>query len=359
MVKILHSADLHLGSTFGGVSMDTAQVLARRQKGLLSRLLRLKEQEECQIMLLAGDLFDAQPSEALVRDTVSWLERMEIPVCIAPGNHDYLGTDSPYNRVSWPSNVHIFRRAAMESVSVPKLDLRIWGAGFETMDCPSLLEGFRAEGAEPYQVAVLHGDPTAPRSPSCPVTRGQVRDSGLQYLALGHIHKAGSFTSGSTLCAWPGCPMGRGFDETGVKGALVVTLGEGQPDLRFFDLGLGRFEELKVEVGEDPLEDILAALPADTGEDIYRITLTGTAEKIDLAQLRQRLKGSFLELILEDETTRPVELWENAGQDSLEGQLFAILRQMEEGASPEDREIYRLSARITRRLLNGEEVELP
>ncbi len=359
MIKLLHCADLHLGSTFGGVSGDTAQVLGQRHRELLSRLLRLKEQENCQLMLLAGDLFDGQPSEALLRETVRWLERMEIPVCIAPGNHDYVTGDSPYNRIPWPSNVHIFKRAAMESVSVPKLDMRIWGAGFVSMDCPGLLEGFRAEGTQRYQVAVLHGDPTAPRSPSCPVTRGQVRDSGLHYLALGHIHKGGSFLAGSTLCAWPGCPMGRGFDETGAKGALVVTLTEGQPEVRFFDLGLGRFEDIKVEVGQDPLEDILAALPADTGEDIYRITLTGTGEKPDLAYLQESLKENFLELILEDETVRPVELWENAGQDTLEGQLFAILRQMQEGAAPENQEILRLSAQIARRLLNGEEVELP
>ncbi len=359
MVKILHCADLHLGSLFGGVSGDTAQVLTQRQRELPSLLARLCRQENCDMVLLSGDLFDGQVTESVLKDTVRWLERMEVPVCIAPGNHDYIAPDSPYERTAWPSNVHIFKRSQMESVSVPRLDIRVWGAGFSSMDCSGLLEGFRASGKEKYQVGVLHGDPTSAQSPCCPVTRGQVRDSGLHYLALGHIHKAGRFTAGNTLCAWPGCPMGRGFDETGVKGAFVVTLSEGEPELRFFDLGQGRFEDIEVNIGEDPLEDILGALPGDTREDVYRITLTGTGEKPDLAALKEKLRESFLELILEDETRRPADLWENAGQDTLEGQLFALLRDAAQTASPENKKVILLSAEITRRLLNGEVVELP
>ena len=58
---------------------------------------------------------------------------------------------------------------------------------------------------------VLHGDPANPSAPCRPVTRAQVAASGLQYLALGHIHTRGQLEAGGALCAWPGCPMGRGL----------------------------------------------------------------------------------------------------------------------------------------------------
>ena len=87
------------------------------------------------------------------------------------------------------------------------------GAAFLGAESPSLLEGFHATGGEAWQLGLFHGDPTQAASPYNPVTAAQIRGSGLNYLALGHIHKGGSFRAGDTLCAWPGCPMGHGFDE--------------------------------------------------------------------------------------------------------------------------------------------------
>ena len=62
----------------------------------------------------------------------------------------------------------------LESVTIGGLDCRIYGAGYESMDCPALLDGFRAEGPEKYKIAVLHGDPTQKNSPYNPITAAQV-----------------------------------------------------------------------------------------------------------------------------------------------------------------------------------------
>ena len=48
-------------------------------------------------------------------------------------------------------------------------------------------------------------------------------------MALGHIHKRTEpLRFGNTVCAWPGCPEGRGFDELGEKGFYqgIVTDGD-------------------------------------------------------------------------------------------------------------------------------------
>ena len=68
----------------------------------------------------------------------------------------------------------------------------------------------------------LHGDALNAGSPYNAVTREQIAASGLCYLALGHIHeKSGLQRAGETFYAWPGCPMGRGFDELGQKLSLI------------------------------------------------------------------------------------------------------------------------------------------
>ena len=213
-MKILHCADLHLDAPFTGRSEAQTQLLRQALQRVPGQLADLCRREGCELVLMAGDLFDGKWTRSSYQALYTALEEMKVPVFISPGNHDFFSNESPYFTEKWPDNVHIFTRPEIESVPLPALNCRIYGAGYRSMDCGPLLENFRAEGAETYQIALLHGDPMRSGSPYCPVTSAQVRDSGLTYLALGHIHKSGSFRAGNTLCGWPGTPMGRGFDET-------------------------------------------------------------------------------------------------------------------------------------------------
>lgn len=355
MIKLLHAADLHLGARFRGLPPEKAAQRRRLQLTLPARLAELCREAGCQLVLLAGDLFDQpQGNGEAARALASALEEMAVPVFIAPGNHDYCCPDSPYFTASWPGNVHIFSRPELQSVALPELDCRVWGAGYTGMDCPALLEGFRASGPEETQFMVLHGDPLSAASFTCPVTRRQVAASGLRYLALGHVHRWGILEGGGTLAAWPGCPMATGFDETGEKGVLLVE--DGKPTFR--PLGLGAYLDLQVEAGADPLAAILHALPPDTRQDVARITLAGPAEAVNLEDLRQQLESRFFHLELRDRTTLPPDLWKTAGEDSLEGVYFRLLQAGAAQAGPEG-EIYTLAARISRRILEGQEVNLP
>ena len=103
------------------------------------------------------------------------LEQCAVPVCVAPGNHDYCTDSSPWLTQSWPENVHIFT-GGPDHIDLPSLDCRVYGAGYRSMDCPGLLEGFRAEGDAKWRVGVFHGDPLSLSSPCCPVTAAQVRE---------------------------------------------------------------------------------------------------------------------------------------------------------------------------------------
>ena len=205
MINILHSADFHLGARFHSLPPEKAQARRQEQLGQLEQLAGLCRSQGCQLVLLSGDLLDRpQGCRSEARALAGALEAMAVPVFLAPGNHDHLCPGSPYLEMAWPGNVHIFTRQELESVSLPELDCRVWGAGFQSMDCPGLLEGFRATGDEAVQLMVLHGDPANPSAPCCPVTRAQVAASGLQYLALGHIHTRGQLEAGGALCAATG-----------------------------------------------------------------------------------------------------------------------------------------------------------
>ena len=352
-LKILHSADWHLDSPFLGFTEQQRKFLQEEQKKIPGIIAELCHQENCDMMLLAGDLFDGEASRETLDILKKELEGAGVPVLISPGNHDFCGNGSPWKEEAWPENVFVFTEG-LESVTIQGLDCRIYGAAFQSMDCPPLLEGFQAQGDEKYCVAVLHGDPLQRNSPYNPITNSQVRNSSLDYLALGHVHKAGTFRSGETLCAWPGCPMGRGWDETGEKGVCIVTIDDGAK-VQAKGLHLPRFFDLEAELHGDAAQAVEALLPAVPGKDFYRITLTGSGE-VDLEQLRRTFKD-FPNLELRDRTEPPLEIWADADQDSLEGIYFGMLRKAMED-NPENVSQIQLAAEISRKLLSGREVKL-
>ena len=347
-MKILHTADWHLGAPLQGHGEALRQALAT----VPGEILEVLRQEKCDLVLLAGDLFDGAYTPSTYQSLYEVLKAMEVPVFITPGNHDYCGTDSPWTRELWPDNVHIFKSQQIESVAIPGLNCRVYGAGFEAMDCPSLLENFVADCSEKYAIGIFHGDTTQINSPYNPITKAQVQASNLDYLALGHIHKADSFTAGKTLCAWPGCPMGKGYDEQGEKGVYIVTL-EDTATIRFRPLNTPRFYDLQAEPAK-----LAEVLPPVGNENYYRITLAGSCEAPNLAELQAEF-AQFPNLTLRDRTTRPVDVWGSLGEDSFEGIYFGLLKQAMETADEEEKQEILLSAEISRRLLEGQEVKLP
>lgn len=308
-------------------------------------------------MLLSGDLFDGPCSADGAEALRAALAEVKIPVFITPGNHDFCSPDSPWLTRSWPGNVYIFTRPVMEAVDLPALDCRIYGAGFLSMDCPGLLEGFHAEGSARYHIGVLHGDPTQTDSPYCPVTTAQVRDSALDYLALGHIHKGDTFRAGDTLCGWPGCPMGRGYDETGAKGVLIVEI-DTVAQARFCPLDTPRFYDLEVPAEPEAVEAIASVLPPVGNSDHYRITLTGPSDPLDLGLIGAEF-SRFPNLELRDRTVPKADIWGAADDDTLEGVFFRNLKQALDGADEDTRRRILLAAKIARQILDGQEVKLP
>lgn len=356
MIKMLHSADWHLDAPMSGFSPAEAAALHKESRLIPSKIAALCKQEACDLLLLAGDLFDGVPSRDTVASVQAALGSLDIPVIITPGNHDFCSGDSPYLKETWPENVHIFKKAQIQSIAFPELDCRIYGAGYESMDCPGLLKQFHTEGAEKYQIGVFHGDATT-ASPYFPITRHQLQESGLCYVALGHIHKQGSLNAGQTLCLWPGCPMGRGYDELGAKGVILVTLDD-TAEAKFLPLDTPRFYDETVDIGYDGADTLSGILPAIDSNDFYRITLTGYSSQIDLAALKQQF-SHIPNLTLRDKTIPEPALWENIDSDTMEGMLFSALKEAADSPSQLLSQRAHLAARICRSILDGQEVVLP
>ena len=325
MIKILHAADLHLDSPFQALGSQKAALRRAEQRGLLEKIVALAGEKGADLLLLAGDLFD---SDAAFTETGRMLERVfagiGIPVFIAPGNHDWYSPRSPWARLDLGEKVHVFQSEAMECVELPELGARVWGSAFTGRSRPAPLRGFEAEkDGELVDIMVIHGEVGAQRSGYGAMAEEELARSGMDYVALGHVHSfSGLRQAGECFYAWPGCPEGRGFDETGEKGLIWAEVEPGACRLEFIPLAGRRYEVLKVDITDeaDVLSVVEKALPAATERDIYRLILSGETEyPPDLTALRRALEGRFFALELRDDSRLRRDIWAGCGKDSLRG----------------------------------------
>lgn len=360
-IKIIHAADLHLDSPFEGLPAGKASVRRSEQRELLGALAALVHSEQADLLLLSGDLLDSgktyfETGEELVRA----LQRVAVPVFISPGNHDFYSPKSPYARLKLPENVHVFSSPQIECVDLPGLGARVFGAAFTDSRSGPLLENFHADhSGDMLNIMCIHGEVGVRESVYNPIREDELAGSGMDYVALGHIHKAsGLMKAGDTWYSWPGCPEGRGFDETGEKTVNIVELGHNDCALRTVSIASRRYEVLKVDVtGSDALLAVHTHLPDDTVGNVYRIILTGETDSApDLKRLYGNLSELFFELQLRDETRLRRDVWEGAGEDTLRGLFLAKLRSRYDAARDDaDRFLIEQAARWGLAALDGSE----
>ena len=217
MAKVLHAADFHLDSAFRALPEEQARLRRQESRELPGRLVDWANDHGARLMLLAGDLFD---SDQLYSQTAQMLaqalSRFRGTVVIAPGNHDWLSAASPYRQPIWPGNVHIFLGRGIERLALPELQCTVYGAAFTAPEEPeSGLRGFYAQPDGSARIMVLHGDMGSRESRYRPLTPEEIAATGLDYLALGHVHAPSAMNrAGNTVWAYPGCPQGREEDLT-------------------------------------------------------------------------------------------------------------------------------------------------
>ena len=320
MVRILHAADFHLDSAFTGLNEQQARQRRQESRDLTRRMVEYANDHGVQLMLLAGDLFDSDSIYGqTAEELAAALAEFRGHVVIAPGNHDCYTAASPYARTLWPDNVLIFTAPEMLSMglSFPQYGCTVYGAAFTAPEMPESAElAGIAEQDGNVAIGILHGEAGVKDSRYRPIPLQQIAQSGLDYLALGHVHAcSGVQLAGKTAYAYPGCPEGRGFDELGDKGFLAGEVDKGSVKLRFVPFAKRRYEIVTVDVtGREPLEAICEALPQHTEADIYRVILTGERSgSVDTAAITDELSPRFYALEVRDRTTVCRDIWDGCG----------------------------------------------
>ncbi len=369
-MKFIHMADLHLGSPFAGIPAEAAAARYAWQFDVLDASLRAAATARVRLVLISGDVFD---DTVMPQKTVSgFFERLAsypgISFVIAPGNHDYYTPEGYYSESNTkiPRNVFIFRAPELTKIPFDELNADVYGFAFTSdgmFGAPALHTDAAGDGRT--KILCCHAALDDPTSPYCPLYTSSLGI--FDYVALGHIHARRVTEYGKTTIAYPGCPEGRDFGESGRKGILLVNT-DGGISVSFLRMqGVTyRTEEIDIsdmtESGSLRKAAVAAALEGDDAETrgmtALRIILSGTCRpELDLsadlltAALRFETRNEpFLSLEVRDETVPGYSAAELEKDISLRGSFFRALRPELESRDPDVR---RRAARALRMGLNA------
>ena len=397
MVKLIHTADLHLDSAFRS-RFTKEEAENRRQKQLMAwkELLSFAVEKKVQGILIAGDLFDSPVVSHGTMDfflsTIS--EHPEISFFYLRGNHD---TENTFRyQENLPKNLFLFSekgkkyrlndRLLLAGVEYGTKDISFGenegasqGAGQaaeqgvkqETVHGAEALSKNETESEEESKflklkeedcnILLLHGAlyQGTPKGDSFQGEEGiflkNLEKLPLSYIALGHIHKGGEGKlNNGALWAYPGCLQGRGFDEEGERGFLYLKVEEEKKEIRkeFIPIKQGEFRILEIELqGEEGTLACLKKIEVEmekagiAKEDSLRIILKGKKgleQERNLRYLQLQLQDSVFFLEIRDECELSWNREEAMKEKSLKGEFLRVLAAADNLSKEEQEEIIAL-----------------
>lgn len=370
-MKFLHTGDLHLDSSFCRYGALDADRLRERGRALLRRIFACAIQEECDMLLIAGDLFDSRViTPETERLFVSLIREFERPVVVSPGNHDPYEAGSFWQRSQLPDNLHVFNSKELQCFEFPELHATVFGYAFLSPSFPErpLLEA-TAPAKQEGEIRLLcaHGDLSDPMSRYAPITGNDLLKFSFDYAAMGHVHnRAGS----STLASYCGFPEGRSFDEEGEGGVMLVSVTDGVVATERKCLSQVQFLRAELDVSgcesADELEARLAAFADSMKHDLsqthLRLSLVGMMEEGIAEEWKLReseTEKRFAFFSLRDHTTPAVSGEYLMRDPTIRGAFYRTLLDQIRGDDPEKRELALRALRIGLLAIDGKSFTEP
>lgn len=313
-MRLLHTGDLHLDSAFSSSGAKDSARLREESRALLRRIFECAREENCDLILIAGDLFDSKFVSPETEELFCALvDKCGLPVVVSPGNHDPYVEGGFYQKASarLGEKLLVFSSPELQCFDIDSLGVRVFGYAFTNIALTSSpLSGADIPEDNGYvRIFCGHADLASPVSRYAPVTLEELERFGFAYAALGHVHNRWSVSELGGRARYCGFAEGRSFDELGEGGVWIVDTDGEKCSCERKILSERAFYILDTEVQAEDTAESLA-------EKIRTLakSLEGSGEK----HLRIRLGGVADDALLKDIYGRAEELRESQGLAELE-----------------------------------------
>ncbi len=289
------------------------------------------------IILIAGDMFDTkQNQQKQIKNRVLDIIRhaSEIDFLYLQGNHD---KDNFFRELQdKPENLKLF---SDKWSAYDYGNISIYGVEFNRHHTEEIY-GELILNEHKFNIVTLHGQVANYKKDmqTEEINLSALQNKYIDYLALGHIHEyqferldyRGSY-------CYPGCLEGRGFDECGEKGFVVLTIDGDSYNHEFISLARRTFHQVRVDLTDmveataimTKIEGEIQEIPAD---DMVKVILVGEIleeTEIDLNYMAQKLKSKFFFLKITDQTKVAIDYSRYEHDVSLKGEFVRKVQALE------------------------------
>lgn len=355
-MKIIHTADLHLDSPMKA-NLDEAKAKERKNEitSNFARLTRIANELDAEAILIAGDLFDQKSITKKVARIVlnEIIKNSEIDFYYLKGNHDQ---NSFANFVSEqgevPANLFMFDESWKKYILNPTSKgkkIALYGAEAGDNNMAALAASFEADPDE-MNIVMLHGQENeyAAKDSTEVIPISSFKQRCVDYMALGHVHerKIKPLDSRGVYC-YPGCLEGRGFDECGDHGFMLLDADEesGEIGAEFIDFAYRKLWHVETDIsGTEDAEETVRRVRDEIRKmrigqrDLIKIELVGDVDEetdVDESYTENAFKDDFYYVKAVNKTGVKIDYTKYENDESLKGWFIRLVRDSNE--SDEDK----------------------
>lgn len=367
-MKIIHCADLHLDSKMtANLSKEKAKERKSELLMTFQNMIEYAVKNEVKAIIIAGDLFDTKNISATARNTVceAIVNHSNIDFYYLKGNHDEV---SPLaDMAEQPMNLKMFKEEWTSYVMNEKGNVVLSGVELNANNANSIYSSLVLDG-EKFNIVTLHGQESeyvGKDKTECVHLR-ELRNKGIDYLALGHIHqpKKDALDSRGTYC-YCGCLEGRGFDECGERGFMLLEIDEEErtSTSTFVPFASRQLYTLQIDVSDTMTTAQMAGRIRTALEEkeysfrsLLKLVLVGELDvecEKDVDLLVKQFEDGYYFLKIYDETKLKVDYQAFSLDQSLKGEFVRTVMNAQDLDEEEKAEIIRYGIQA----LAGEEVQ--
>ncbi len=336
-MKIIHCADLHLDSEIIGLSNDKSKIRREECLHTFERMVDFAVERGVSAIIIAGDMFDQAKVTAKTRlRIIKKIEKnSEIDFLYLSGNHDKTGSEGYFGDLILPGNFKFFdennNRFEYGNVCISGV---CGNAKYDSMFYDTL-----KFDSQKINILCLHGQVIGYNSGKDGevISLPKLKDKNIDYLALGHHH---TFTQGRLddrgVYVYSGCLEGRGFDETGDKGFVLLDIENGKINYEFVKFSCRNLYEYIFSV--DDFSDWLSAEEQLLDEvkerfeknSLIKLVLMGEHSLdflIDYNSLGTKLNEYFFFAKIKDKTTLKISIDDYYADKSVRGEFVRAVLQ--------------------------------
>lgn len=329
-MKIIHCSDLHLDSKIEGLPSEKS---AKRREEIVrsfERLASYATQNSVRCVIIAGDMFDTTKITQRTRSRVinAIVSNPYVDFLYLSGNHEEDAFIASIDCM--PENLKVFSEFW---TSFRYDNVVISGIKLNKLNSLTVADNLTLSEND-VNIVTMHGQVVSYKSedPAEIIMLPKFKEKNVDYLALGHIH---SYSEGVLdnrgKYAYSGCLDGRGFDETGEKGFVLLEVENGKLSTEFVPFSSRVLHEIEFNVegyedrfvARDELEKKLNVLCDKS--DLIKVVLTGERKAdfdMDVFGLTNYLSESFFFVKVYDKTTLKINIDDYINDKSVRGEFI-------------------------------------